>query len=414
MQPTCKMLIVDDEERDRSRYATIFKNPSDAFRRAFGEVEFDIHPALSINGAKRELSRAKRESQLYDVVLLDMWLPEEDDSSAKDERGGLKVLEAIAPEEGTAVVAISAYFDDLDLVRGAFQSGAMDFVPKSAASEQQIWSPVMSAWEKAWLMGRYHESELQLERLTRALEQATEELADRFAELLRAGMREMLEGVDQLAGVIRDRYMLREDRDSDDPMIQHIAVLRDVIRLTGKKALDARAMVGAREADYGPVDVWRLLVEEVGDRLRPAQVFRRVKLNVEPAEGSFVVETFRPDLRAVLEETLFGAMRGGEGEHKPGDWLKPRPWRDVKVDFEVEAEGDERMLRIRIADQGDPIPEDVRLSVNAGQSVDLRHRRWWGLWAARRIAHNGIGKLEVQLGAHNGNMIVLSLPMGVS
>lgn len=387
MATSATILVVDDKELTLNRHVRIFEKPSKDFVAQYGDVSFIIEAARSKSGAISKLEEARKRRRPFDIALLDLNLPTYDGGKAEGPDKGIEVLQSIPPSDYTAVVIVSDYPSFGNALK-AFKAGAMDFVPTPQEEDSPIWIAAMNAWERAWLQARYHESELEVEHLSWALDQTKDALASEFAGLLTRGMQGVLDGVNTLWTQLDDRYLLKAERDTGDPIILAVRSIEEAAKSTIAKGTELRMRTVCRKAEYGKVDL-DSLIRNVEDRLRPALIFRHVHLAIE-SPGGIELETFSEDLRVIVEEMLLGSIvaHAKEGQEKP----TARPWQDLHIVLARDIT--RRLVSLRMSDEAPSIPEETCQVINARGAIARENRRAWGLSLAQRMAHNIGAKIE--------------------
>lgn len=387
------MLVVEDEERQLKRLVKLFRDSVRSMGpivQRYGIEGFDVDAAATGAGALQWLGEANARARPYDVVLLDVHLPRDEDDPTQSLEVGKKLLDCIVEHHSAnAVVVVSAYgpFEHLDVEM--LKKGAMDFVHKPYREEPLVFA-VMQAWEKAWYRLRNREQE---KRFAWALEQSRGEIADRLTNTVTRHTSTLLGHSQHLKEYLEERYQLNLERDKDDPICRAVKGIEDAARSAAQECSVLRSGLGGEAPALSLVNV-RQSLEEVTQKLHPALIFRRVNLEL-PDEGEGEIKTFRDDLRTVLEEVLFSAV---DASAEQGT---------VKASITRS----ESALEVCVLDECEPLHSKVCDRIEKGEPMERAEGRGWGLSLAQRVARNMGARLEVRPLPERGNIVTLRLPV---
>ena len=123
------ILVVDDEEVVRRGYA-----------RALTAADCDVHAAWNGKEALAALER-----QTYDVVLLDLRMPELD---------GMAVLKAIKDKWPESEVVVITGYPSLETAKEAVRLGACDYLAKPVAPDEVLDAANGAMRRKRWTLRR--------------------------------------------------------------------------------------------------------------------------------------------------------------------------------------------------------------------------------------------------------------------
>lgn len=158
--PAYRLLVVDDSKRDTLLLERILQQATDA--------TFTITHMESAGAGLEEL-----QSQAYDLVLLDYYLPDMD---------GLAFLEAKQQRGLTTPVIMLTAFGQERLPVAAMQAGALDYFRKDQVNSGLLGKAIQQAIEKARLQA---DAAADAARV-RALEETVARLQQQLQALLKA------------------------------------------------------------------------------------------------------------------------------------------------------------------------------------------------------------------------------------
>lgn len=383
------VLLVEDEPNWTDLILPVLSAPPPNVLDLYGIPGFEVHVATDGVAAEDLLSKAEQAGRPYDVVALDIQLPYRN-GAVPSEQIGLQILESLTEEKCGAVVVESIEANVNNLAR-ILRCGPNDFVPKPFSPEELLRAVIkayLGCQERRW-------SELTKDHDQRwRLIQARAQVADRMAEVVTDGTAQMLDQIWELFRLLEGRYQLKADRDRNDPVCSALFGLKQAAITTSQKCSEVRSTAGFCAAKAEEIHLTDF-VKQAADRLR-AGLARSCLAFVEPADGNPPVRTVAHDVSRVVEEMLFFAI---EGSRRGGT---------VRSDIRVDEAG---TACLQVADQGEPLPEDLRAKISRGEPLAPEHGRGWGLSLAQRVAQYVLGgRIEVQAG-HGGNVVTLQLPL---
>jgi FixJ family two-component response regulator len=393
-QPTLavpRILVIDDNLPVRIDAIRFLKQIPKKKMRDSGISHFECEEAGYFQEAEQLLRKATLHP--YDMVLLDLKLPEKVDDIPDSMEPGHRLLKFIM-ESGAAkgVIIISSY-DAYENIIGTIRGGALDFVKKPFHGED-IQPRVLNALERL-MKG---ESDRILNQRVRDLV-AYAEIGLAYSFRLIFNM--LLEGVtDAAAGVekyVRERYGLEREKDPDDALMLKLHTHRKAIARARQDWALLQAEL-ARTGTDSEVGYVGKMLRDIKDSLLPCLVVRKVALDL-PARDDKPVMTFEKDVEVVLREIVVGTLSDlpdyGEGG-------------DIKISFTTE----DTRVGVRFEDNLDPIPEEKIKAINEGQRIlpDDEFGRAWGLSVAQHVALRGGGELVVKT-ARGRNIVTYYIPL---
>jgi DNA-binding NtrC family response regulator len=135
-----RVLVVENNQLQAEKTELTFKRSLMLFKDKIGIEAVPVEKAFSVSEARRLLERTQAQGCPYDLMLLDLGLPEnqnEDD----DPQGGLKILELANATNGVRhTIVISVFAEYEQYATQAFDLGAFDVIGKPYESERLLGS----------------------------------------------------------------------------------------------------------------------------------------------------------------------------------------------------------------------------------------------------------------------------------
>lgn len=303
------------------------------------------------------------EQQSYDLVLLDLGLPEST---------GLATLEQVTDVVDDVPIVVLTGLDDTDTALEAIQGGAQDYLPKNNLDENTLIRSLRYAVER--------------EKQARELRRRTEQL-EFFHSILR---HDVQNGMD----VIRSNAQLLEadlSADNRDRAKTIVDWSNDIIDLTQSVRRMLDTVAGDQE-----------------DRLEPValgEILRDQATTVEGMGQAVTVELSVPDNIAVVADEMFDEVLGNvmtnAVEHNDTD----EPRLDVTVS---ESDG---VVVIEIADNGPGFPTDQREQLlGRGEKGLSSDGTGFGLYFVATMVDSYGGTLDISDNDPRGAVFTIELP----
>lgn len=384
-------LIVENEPyvgEDNERFLSAI---SDELLRAHGITGFRFTQAKSGGSALAALSDAKDKGHPYQVVLLDLHLPETDGAPPKTIDEGFKVMDyAHATGAAKCILPVSA-MKQPEVMERAIRGGVVDFVPKPYTPEQ-LREGFLWAWRHLLLSEK---DRLEQERILRLLPHVQRwwvtPLSGVFFELLRT----TADAVGELRNELHERMALDFQRGSGDPIVRELMRIESGIRTTNDKWLKLTAR---REPENAPPPaLLEDTLRKVMTELEPWRILTKATLFEVPKTVT-QVDVFGDDLEVILRELLAGPLLGkdtGEPLELALSIRNEPPWVTLRLRDNCRNLADEDVNRINRGEQIEP---------------DSKFGRAWGLSILRHTARRGAGKIEVT-SLETGNEVTYQLPL---
>jgi DNA-binding NtrC family response regulator len=133
-----RVLVVENNQLQAEKTGLTLKRSFMPFKDKVGIEAVHIEKAHSVSEARRLLEQTPADGRLYDLMLLDLGLPENQDED-DDPQGGLKILELASATNAiryTIVISVFAEYDQY--ATQAFDLGAFDVIGKPYENERLL------------------------------------------------------------------------------------------------------------------------------------------------------------------------------------------------------------------------------------------------------------------------------------
>jgi CheY-like chemotaxis protein len=363
-------------------------------RKRYAIEGFIVDTADSANTATSLLNEAVKCRIPYDIMLLDLSLPREDDGRADDPGLGLEILDLARRTGAVKSIIVVSAFSEYKNVASAFRAGAIDFIAK-VYTREDLQNRVLECWGGVLLKETIQILE---ERFRTLFPHAERGLAHRFSGCFSKFVQSLVAEVEKLESDLGGRLGLDMEKDAQDPLVRRLTSIESSVT-------DARReWAGLQEKPKGEDEapqavVVENLLDKIVEGLLPYLTLKRVEI-VKPQQGTTRVLTFQQDVRTVLTEIIVGGL----GEHM--DHSEP----SGKFAISVESKG--RYAEVRFVDDLAPVLGDIAEAINRGNAInpDTKFGRAWGLSVVQDAALRGGGRLEVKPKA-DGNVITYLIPL---
>lgn len=379
-----KALILEDEPdllADYSKYVKQLEpNPIPAPEKS----DFQVDSAKTAAEAK-EFLRQAGEAQPYDVMLLDLAVPE--NREKPDIEQGLDVLKLVQKERSAReIVVVSGNREGMNRAR---RMGARHFVEKQGFRRNDLKNKIriVAALQSARI----------LENRTRELARQSEHsLVYRFGLCFSRCLQEINRASDAIEGELHGR---------GDTLMHQVAGLRNALKSGRQSWAELQTSLGLDGlVSPEPISIHKI-VDDLKQKLSACLFTKNARASVE-GELEATVLNFNGDVTAVLAEMILGGLANIP------DYL------DVPDDHEKAAH-----LVISSCVQGDwveitlhdnlpkPLSNDDVQKINESIGFYTGHRfsRAWGLSTMQHVALRGGGRLIVEM-PDEGNRIKYRIP----
>jgi CheY-like chemotaxis protein len=388
-----RVLIVEDNEIHLSSNERYLVQISAERKGHVGIEEFIIDKAKNQKEAIALLKKAIDSSLPYDLLLLDLGLPINEETSEAPPERGLEILEFVQTNGGARGVIVASVFRDYEYVIEAFRRGAVDFIAKPyerGTLQQQVL--------------KYFEVEgvrLLEQRIRDLMPSAEKGLAHRLGACFSRFVQAVVSETEGLEEGFKERWGLDIQRDSEDSQVQHLLAVHDAVSNAKREwAETLSSLIGGEEA-LG-VCVVEELLSEIQAEVQPCLALKRVKL-MGTWNGTTSVRTFRDevdDVKAVLKEIILGALSqlASYGESQ----------KEIKISVST----NDGRAEVRFEDKLPPINDKAVNLISRGIIIPPGQGfgRDWGLSVAQHLALRGGGRIKVAA-SDEGNVITYSIPL---
>jgi len=380
-----KTLILEDEPDLLKDFGDCVKGMEPNPFPSLGKTNFHVDEVESAAKAKELLLKAGQEAQPYDVMLLDLAVPENRGMANVEE--GLNVLKLAQKARGAReVVVVSGNTEGMNRARGL---GAKHFVNKQG----------------------YRKKDLETEFRIVAAIRSTKILENRIRELTRQGEHSLVYHF----GLCFSRCLQEVDRASDaiegelhdrgDALMHQVAGLRDALKSGRRNWAELQTALGLGSlASPAPISI-RKILDGLKQKLAPCLFIKNAKANIE-GELEATVLSFNGDATAVLSEMILGRVAS------ISDNLDVTDNRDQTVNLVVSSHVQGDWVEVVLHDNlASSLSDDDAQNINEGIGIHTgpRFSRAWGLSIMQHVAQRGGGRLMVEMPGE-GNTIKYRIP----
>lgn len=377
-----RTLVVEDEDYQAEAIKCLLEELGENKLKEVGLDGVEVSLANCASEARRLLTQAAKEKKLFDVLLLDLGLPENPGEVARPEVGA-NLLKFAKEQETVRGVVVVSVFKDLETYA---RLGADDFVGKPYGEELQarvlkLWQGLKEKWRRQVLkdLAIYANSGVNY-RLSSCF--------SRFIQLVRYETEEIRkELVKELA--------LNPADELPKPMTSHVAAIEEAIKNAREEwKLIQEPFKLAEESPRGVVV--EQVLERLAEELRPCLTLRYDSNAAKAIRILSFRDEFQDNVVVVIREILVGSLSEIKGDNFSEFW---------KVGIEIITTQD-GMAKIQFRDNFEPIQGQLAEQINRGDNIAPRDGQWraWGLSVVQHIASRGGGRLEVQP-LEDGNLI---------
>ncbi len=384
MELKLRALIVEDDKYQAEAIGHILQTTDERQMKEAGIEGFEITVANCAADARRALERAARDAAAYDLLLLDLGLPENPGENEKPEKG-IELLKLANDLEAARGIIVISVFTDLERYATL---AATDFIGKPYGREE-LQTRTLNVWKAVREKSRHRkisERDLALYanigiiyRLSscffRLIHSAQREVEEMRGELIEpsggrqtgarhAALERRLEAIESLIGRARDEWM----------------EIQEPFQIAG----DAPSGLVIEEE-----------IKRFAEELRPC-----VAIKLEPpADRDTRILSFKDAFRNNASLIIREILTGGLSAMKETD-LSTMP--EIAVKIEKKA----GMVDISFRDGFSPIPASQAKQITKGEIIPPRDGQWraWGLSIAQSVALRSGGRLIVEP-LEDGNLI---------
>jgi DNA-binding NarL/FixJ family response regulator len=390
-----RVLIVEDNSIILDDITLTLRKISPDHKARYCIDDFLITQARTASEAKEILTAAVDSASPFDILILDLGLPQNENGIDHGPGNGLDVMRMAKAQTAAKEIIIYSMWSDYEHIATAFRGGAVDFINKME-TEERLQSGVLSSWfhllnkENARILND------RIKDLTPYVERG---LAHQFSSCLSRFLKSIVHEIEGLEVDVSERLGLNLFSASQDPLVRHFTLMEQAVKNAKREWLEIQANTADPNSDEPARILVGDLLEEIEAELLPCLTIKQVELRRSQDEDTRVL-TFGHDVRTVLKEIIFGM-------------LSELPNRgDLPVTIEISVSAREDCAEVRFTDNMLPVSIELADSINRGFSIiPGRHfGREWGLSVAQHVALRGGGRLIVD-SLEQGNTIIYLIPL---
>lgn len=394
-------LAVEDQPRHVKTISRALEreiSPED--RRRYGIDAIKVVYAGSKQKAVELMTRAGTEGRPFDILLLDVMLPEREPVPSEEpdldlKENGIEVLHAARELQAAKEILVYSVLEEYKATLDSFLGGAVDYIPKSVVGPELL-ARVLAAGVR---LLKKENARLMEQRLKDLVPYAETGLAHRLGVCFSRFVQSVVNESEGLEDGLKDRWGLDLQRDAQDSQVRHLLRLQDAVQQARQDWTDIVASLISGEETPGSCVIEAALTD-IYHSLMPSFALKHVELTGDWT-GRTLVRTFRDevdDAKAVLQEILLGAL--SEEAPTAGERI------------EVSVTTNDSHAEVQFKDSLTQIDSKAACSINRGIILPPGRSfgRAWGLSVAQHLAQRGGGKLKVETdGAEN--VITYSIPL---
>lgn len=386
------VLIVEDTLHILNQLALLINSLSQQQKDEAGIESVTTDKASSISEAESFLIAASESRKPYDILMLDLSLPQHPDET-DNVRGGLDLLsKAHKLQAVRKTIIVSGNFDLESHVSESFNRGAISFIRKpypNVEVQRQLLNAVGLLNEQYQFKHRKLVDE-RIPVLSASIwRSANFEVRSRVYDLIQTFAYKS----EEMRRELQDRFGIT---DAEDSLLHHLTEIDSAIE-TSREGL-ADLLKGLENNSNNGNEAEEFILNEellaLAESLKPCL---EISFSSELTE-KFVALSFQQNVQTVLKEILIGGL--SEQSDSTRTWQA-----------EIEITSDESMISVNINDDFPPLPVEVAERISKGEHFSLKgvSTRQWGLSLAQHIALRGGGRLIV-IPMSNGNQITYLIP----
>jgi CheY-like chemotaxis protein len=379
-----RVLIVEDDKYQAEAISYILKATDERHMKDAGIDGFEITVVNYAADARKAIEQAARDAAAYDLLLLDLGLPENPGEDEKPEMG-IELLKLAKDREAARGIIVISVFTDLE--RYALLA-ATDFIGKPYGKEE-LQARALSAWKAVREKHRQRkisEGDLALYANIGIIYR----LSSCFSRFAHSAQRE----VEEMRGDLLERFGELQPDTAPELLDRRLVMMESLIQ----RARDEWREIQEPFQITGDTPYGLAIEEEIrrfAEELRPC-----IAIKLEPPAGHDVrILSFKDDFRNNALMIIREILTGGLSETNQAD-LSTLP--EVVVNIEKKT----GMAEISFRDSFSPIPADHAEQITKGEIIPPRDGQWraWGLSVVQSLALRSGGRLIVDP-LEDGNLI---------
>ncbi|HEY6348827.1 MAG TPA: hypothetical protein VI636_05395 [Candidatus Angelobacter sp.] len=393
-----QILIVENEASllgDYHRYITNIGN--DALN-SLRVIDFDIVEATCADDAKKELVKAAQQNRPFDLLLLDLGLPNHPNPNDPGEPGnGIAVLDC-AQEQRAAkeIVVVSALLKEPKNVIEAVHSGAADFVNKLDFRKEYVQEAVLRSLRRTVARSSLHIFDHRIRSLVPCSEQS---LVYGFGICFSRCIQEVGRAEDAIQGELRERLGLDPEQDKSDLLVQQLMEIDRSLQSGRQDWVKQQTLLGL---SHLPPNAEKVALTQAIAKLEKDLESCLIVKNATIKNDDLMADvlSFNGDVLTVLSEMILGGLAEIKEEF-------PRTNYELMLSAEVQ----ENWVDLRLRDNCTTLKSQDARNINEGATIGpSAFDRAWGLSVAQYLALRGGGRLTVEPRTREGNIITYRIP----
>lgn len=278
-----KVLAIEDHQDQLDYIEAVLQDISPDQRERHGIEEIRVDKARSANEARRLLQRAKERKSLYDILLLDLSLPEREGEEFEHPDLGLEILDIAIKKSTAKEIIIVSVFDHYEYVAGAFRKGAVDFIAKSfednSYDPDYLQAQVLSSWDRILTK---ESARILDDRIKALIPYAEKGLAHQFSTCFSRLAQSVTLETERMEIDISERLGLDRIRDSQDPLVQRLVALGEETRTAKQEWVRLQSTIASGD-DLPAECVVEELLLAIKEDLLPCLTAKRTELSFSPS-----------------------------------------------------------------------------------------------------------------------------------
>lgn len=396
-------LIVEDDHIQLKGLGTHLDKIDEDRRSDWGINSFQSSLADSVEKANDLIKTADLP---YDILILDLELPNRKGVDKEKTDNGHKFLESINKDIVKEIIIVSS-FSHYDHVVKAMRKGAVDFIAKPYRREL-LQTQVLESWKRVLEKDSAH---LMQERLKELVHYNERGLAYRHTVCFGKFADEVLHRTATLEEHANSRYGLNRTRDPQDYFVESLVGFEESVNAAKQMWMNLQVPSLPQEESHRAETIGPMLFD-LEQALLPCLIVKKMKLEILPF-GEIKVLTFQNDVRAILKELLSGALSEiSDYNSQRRDATQPAPDKELPNLIEIEVSAENGQASVKFTDNLQPISIADAEQINRGSFIvsEKRFSRTWGLTVMQHIAVLGGGRLAVEP-LPQGNIITFLIPL---
>jgi CheY-like chemotaxis protein len=379
-----RALIVEDDKYQAEAISYILQGTDERQMKDAGIAGFEITVVNYAADARKALEKAGRDAAPYDLLLLDLGLPENPGEDEKPEMG-IELLKLAKDLEAARGIIVISVFTDLE--RYAMLA-ATDFIGKPYGKDE-LQTRALNTWKVVREKHRHRkisERDLTLYANIGIIYR----LSSCFSRLVHSAQRE----TEELRGELIEHFGERHTYALPEPLARRLTMIENLIQRARNEWREIQEPFQITGDTPHGLDIEEE-IKRFAEELRPCIA---IKLE-QPADHDMRILTFNDAFRNNASMIIREILTGGLSEIKEADL-------SILPEVIVNVEKKTGMAEISFRDSFSPIPADQAEQITKGEIIPPRDGQWraWGLSVAQSIALRGGGRLIVEP-LEDGNLI---------